>query len=52
MLECIIFAKYLEATIKSGLNWDELVTDIVTRANKILGILRRNLKIKLTNVKE
>jgi hypothetical protein len=45
-------AKYLGVTIQSDLKWDSHINNIKTKANKTLGLLRRNINISSTKVKE
>ena len=45
-------ATYLGVTLQHDLSWDEHVNKIVTKANKSLGFLRRNLKVKSKKIKE
>ena len=45
-------ATYLGVTLKHDLSWDEHINKIVTKANKSLGFLRRNLKVKSKKIRE
>ena len=45
-------AKYLEVNIHQDLSWDENVNNICSKANKTLGFLRRNLRIRASNVEK
>jgi hypothetical protein len=51
-LETVTAAKYLGVTIQGDLSWDDHINSIVSKANKTLGFLRRNLKISSRTVKE
>ncbi|KAK7093701.1 uncharacterized protein [Littorina saxatilis] len=51
-LETVKAVKYLGVTIQSDLCWDDHINNIVSKANKTLGFLRRNLKISSRSVKE
>ena len=42
-LESVQHTKYLGVTISDDLRWNHHVADITGRANKLLGLLRRNL---------
>ncbi|KAL8583755.1 hypothetical protein ACOMHN_000376 [Nucella lapillus] len=52
MLETVKAVKYLGVTIQGDLCWDDHINNIVSKANKTLGFLRRNLKISSRSVKE
>lgn len=52
MLEHVTSTKHLGITIKYNLNWDTHTTNTITKANKMLGFIRRNLRIRSTYVKE
>ncbi|KAL8615930.1 hypothetical protein ACOMHN_034606 [Nucella lapillus] len=52
MLETVKAVKYLGVTIQGDLCWDDHINNIVSKANKTLGFLRRNLKIPSRSVKE
>jgi hypothetical protein len=43
---------HMGVTIQSDLKWDSHINNITTKANKILGFLRRNINISSTTVKE
>ena len=43
-LESVTSAKYLGITLQSNLKWDKHIDDITSKANKMLGFLKRNLK--------
>ena len=51
-LENVTSAKYLGVTLSKNLSWDIHINNICNKANKILGFLRRNLKIGSTKVKD
>ena len=51
-LEHVESAKYLGITLQSNLKWNQHVDTITSKANKTLGFLRRNLKIKSEKIKE
>ena len=52
ILENIKEAKYLELTLSSNLTWNAHIGNITSKANKLLGFLRRNLKIRNESTKE
>jgi hypothetical protein len=41
-LESVTTAKYLGITISNDMNWDTHINNITSKANKIIGFLRRN----------
>ena len=45
-------AKYLGVTIKSNLEWDKHIDSTCAKASKLLGFLRRNIKIAPKVTKE
>ena len=45
-------ATYLGVTLQHDLSWDQHIKKIVTKANKSLGFLRRNLKVKSKKQKQ
>jgi hypothetical protein len=51
-LETVTSVKYLGVTIQREISWDEHIINICSKANQVLGFLRRNLKICATRVKE
>jgi hypothetical protein len=51
-LELVTSAKYLGLTITNKLQWDQHINNTTAKANKILGFLRRNLKIPSIRIKE
>jgi hypothetical protein len=50
-LESVTAAKYLGITISKDMNWDTHINNITSKANKIIGFLRRNLPIQNTETK-
>ena len=50
-LESVTTAKYLGITISKDMNWDTHINNITSKANKIIGFLRRNLPIQNTEAK-
>ena len=50
-LESVQTAKYLGVTLSSNMSWEPHINNITTKANKILGFLRRNLQIKQEETK-
>ena len=44
-------AKYLGVTITSDLQWNQHINNITNKANSILGLLRRNLRIPSQTIK-
>ena len=51
-LESVQHTKYLGVTISDDLRWNRLVADLTGRANKLRGLLRRNLSTCDGRVKE
>ena len=51
-LETVKTVKYLGVTLQHELKWDSHISSICSKANKTLGFLRRNLKIKNSQLKE
>ena len=51
-LDSVQHTKYLGVTISDDLRWNRHVADITGRANKLLGLLRRNLSTCDRRVKE
>ena len=51
-LESVQYTKYLEVTISDDLRWNCHIADITGRADKLLGLLRRNLSTCDRRVKE
>ena len=51
-LESVHHTKYLGVTILDDLRWNRHIADITGRANKLLGLLRRNLSTCDRRVKE
>ena len=51
-LESVQHTKYLGVTISDDLRWNRLVADLTGRANKLRGLLRRNLSTCDRRVKE
>jgi hypothetical protein len=43
ILQPVEHSKYLGVTIKNDLDWGPHINNITTKANKILGFLRRNM---------
>ena len=52
ILEDVKEAKYLGLTLSSNLTWNTHIGNITSKANKLLGFLRRNLKIRNESTKE
>ena len=52
LIEHVQSAKYLGVTIQDDLRWNEHVDNITANANRTIGFLRRNLKIKSRLLKE
>ena len=50
-LELVTSAKYLGVTIQDDLKWNSHVTNITKKANNTLAFLRRNIRIKSTDLK-
>ena len=51
-LENVSSAKYLGVTINNTVSWDDHTSNTGSKANRVLGFLRRNLKISASNIKE
>ena len=51
VLESVQTAKYLGITISNNMSWDTHINNITSKANKILGFLRRNLQVQLEETK-
>ena len=52
ILEDVKETKYLGLALSSNLNWNTHIGNITSKANKLLGFLRRNLKIRNESTKE
>ena len=52
VLENVTEAKYLGVTISSDLRWSKHVSNTEKKANKVLGFLRRNLRIVSKDTRE
>ncbi|XP_072175479.1 uncharacterized protein [Diadema setosum] len=50
-LESVESVKYLGATITSDLKWTQHINNTVNKANNVLAFLRRNLRVKSSDVK-
>ena len=50
-LETVDSAKYLGVTITSDLKWSQHINNTVNKANHVLAFLRRNLRIKSSDLK-
>ena len=50
--ESVSYTKYLGVTISEDLRWNRHVAKVICRANKLLGLLRRNLSACDRKVKE
>ena len=51
-LENVSSAKYLGVTINNTVSWDDHISNTCSKADRVLGFLRRNLKISASNIKE
>ena len=51
-LENVSSARYLGITINNTVSWDDHISNTCSKANRVLGFLRRNLKISTFNIKE
>ena len=51
-LESIDSAKYLGVTISQDLNWNNRINNIIGKANRTLGFVKRNVKTRNEPVKE
>jgi hypothetical protein len=51
ILESVSTAKYLGITLSHNMSWDTHINNITSKANKILGFLKRNLKINQEETK-
>ena len=52
VLEAVTCAKYLGVDISSDLSWNSHVDRITGNANRTLGFIRRNIKTKMSRVRE
>ena len=52
IIKAVTAAKYLGVTITSDLKWNRHIGSAATKANRVLGFLRRNLKVKSSSLKE
>jgi hypothetical protein len=52
VLEDVKEAKYLVVTLSSNLTWNTHICNITGKANKLLGFLRRHLKVRNETTKE
>ena len=52
ILKAVTAAKYVWVTITLDLKWNRHIDSAATKANKVLGFLRRNLKVKSSSLKE
>ena len=52
LLAAVTSARYLGVTITDKVNWSQHIDSITKKANRTLGILRRNLKISSISIKE
>ena len=50
-LESVHSAKYLGVTIQSDGEWQEHITNVINGGNKMLGFIRRNLRINSKSIK-
>ncbi|XP_066272290.1 uncharacterized protein [Branchiostoma lanceolatum] len=51
-LETVRTVKYLGVTMSHDGTWDHHINNMANKANRVLGFLRRNLKISSTSIKE
>ena len=51
-LETVDGAKYLGVTITQNMSWNTHISNTTSKANKILGLLKRNIKISSPQIKE
>ena len=51
-LSTVSSAKYLGVTIQSNASWDKHIDTTCAKANRVLGMLRRNLRISSAQIKE
>ena len=52
ILKSVDSAKYLGVTISSDFKWNCHIDNTVAKANRVLGFLRRNIKVRSTDLKE
>lgn len=51
-LDTVRSAKYLGITIKKDIGWSDHIENVCSKANRALGFLKRNLKIKSWKIKD
>ena len=51
-LDSVTTVKYLGVTLQQSMCWDSHINNVVIKANRMLGFLRRNLKISSSSIKE
>ena len=52
VLEAVEHTKYLGLDISNKLNWNHHIHNVTTKANKILGYLRRNIRTKHKGIRQ
>ena len=51
-LEVVTSTKYLGVTISQDLSWNKHISNVASKANKTLGLVKRNIKISSPSIKE
>ena len=51
-LEVVSSTKYLGLTITNDLSWNKHISNVASKANRTLGLVKRNLKISSPSIKE
>ena len=52
ILETVPLAKYLGVTLQCDLGWGTRINNVWAKANRMLGFLKRNLKVCSAKIKE
>ncbi len=46
VLRCVIYARYLAVKLSHDLKWNSHISNVTAKANRTLGFLKRNLRVK------